>query len=90
MTEITCTTKIRAVSLVVEPLNNDVMGLKVKDNEIVIAEFELGMVWDFLRRALGDIAHPKQFAGIGRRHYEASNLHRLTCEWLEIIRKENE
>jgi len=88
--EITCTTKIRAVSLVVEPLTNDIMGLKVKDGDVVIAEFELGMVWDFLRDALKGILYPAQFAGLERRYYEASNIWRLTREWLKMTGEEEQ
>ena len=87
---ITHTTKIHEISLTVEPITDDVMGLEIRDNKMLIAQFELGVVWDFLKESLRELQQPTQFVGLERRCYEASNIHRLTGEWVKMKKKEEE
>ncbi len=78
------------ISLVVEPINDSVMGLIVKENGLSVARFDVGMVWDFLKDALKEIQCPAQSVGLERRCYEASNIYKLTREWIEIKEKKEE
>ena len=80
--ELISSTANNEVSLVIEPIGDKVMGLKIRFDGITKAGFELGMVWDFLKDEVSHI--PEHFMGMERRVYEAKNVRRLTQEWVDI------
>ena len=69
------------ISLVIEPIGNKVMGLKVRLDGVTKAGFDLAMVWDFLKAELQHV--DEHFLGMERRAYEAKNIYRLTQEWID-------
>lgn len=75
-------TKNRRVSLVIEPSIEKVLLLKVRVNEVTVADFDVAAVWDRMMETLSGLENPKDYLGIERRAYVASNIWRLTNEWL--------
>ena len=82
--ELICMTTNCEVSLVIEPLSDTIIGLKIRIHGVTKAEFDLALVWDVLKDGLKGIENPSHFLGIDRRSYEATNIPRLTEEWLNI------
>ena len=61
----------------------------VKFNNQQIAEFDLLMLWDWLKDKLASIVTTQDdYAGLKRRVYEARNIERLSTEYIKKIFKE--
>ena len=80
-------TKNREILITVEPLNDKIMGLVVKENGVMIAAFDLASVWDSLVGSLTEIENPRQFSGLERRCYLAHKINELTDEWIKATRQ---
>ena len=85
-------TVTRETSLIIDPINDNVEGVKVRINGVTIAMFDLCTVWDFLKDALIelDMKDRNPLLGLGRRKYEAENINRLTGEWCKLIDEKRE
>ena len=88
--EIRHVTKGREVSLVIEGSPDKVLPLKVRVDGITVAYFDVAMVWDRLMETLTNLRNPKDYLGIERRAYVASNIWRLTNEWVERQEEEDD
>ncbi len=78
--ELLHTARGKTITITVEPINEKLMGFKIKDlfSGAAIATFEIGQVWDFLIDSLAEVRHPEQFIGLERRCNLARKVSRLS------------
>ena len=86
MSELFYTTlNLKVVVDVVEDKNR-VLCVRIRANDLLVANFDINILWDFLKQELAkrqDHTSP----GLRRRIYEAQNVQRLTEEFLLQERK---
>ena len=82
--------KSNKVTMLMELCDDGMLCVKIRVNEIMVAAWDVSVVWDFMKKELSALKDSERDSGLNRRIYEAKNVHKLTDRWLEAQKKDQD